>query len=179
MNILLHSCCGPCSVMSTEVLKNEGIVPDLYWYNPNIHPYTEYRSRKNSLIEFAEAEGLKVYVNDFYGLREFIKGTPDLDNRCSYCYYTRLNETARFAAQHGYEFFSTTLTISPYQNHQLITGIGEEAGNRHGVKFIYKDFRPVFREGQKKAREINLYMQKYCGCIFSEEERYNKACKSR
>ena len=98
----------------------------------------------------------------------------DLENRCvKYCYRVRLEQTARYAKEHGYDTFSTTLLISPYQNHKALKKIGEEMAEKYGLNFLYRDFRPGFREGQAEARELGLYMQKYCGCVFSEEMRYN------
>ena len=172
---LLHVCCAPCAIRCIEMLREEGIEPTGYWYNPNIHPYTEYRSRKTTLQEYAKTVNLPLIVNDNYGLREFIESTyPAWDSRCETCYRLRLEETARRAAEEGFSSFSTTLLISPYQNHELIIKIAEEAAKKYGVSFLYRDFRPYFREGQQKARESELYMQKYCGCIFSEEDRYRK-----
>ena len=172
---LLHVCCAPCSIRCIETLREEGIEPTGYWYNPNIHPYTEYRSRKTTLQAFAASVDLPLIVNDNYGLREFIEAVrPNWNVRCETCYRLRLNETARKAAEEGFSSFSTTLLISPYQNHELIVKVAEEAATQHGVAFLYRDFRPYFREGQQKAREGELYMQKYCGCIFSEEDRYRK-----
>lgn len=178
MKLLLHTCCAPCSVQCVKTLRAGDIRPDLFWYNPNIHPYTEYRSRRDTLVKFAGDEGLTLNLEDEYGLRSFIAGVYGVNesgggrSRCAYCYRTRLEKTAAFAAEHGYEYFSTTLLISPYQKHDFVRGIGEEAAARYGVQFFYRDFRPGFREGQKQARERGFYMQKYCGCIFSEEERY-------
>ena len=172
---LLHICCAPCSIRCIETLRAEGIEPVGYWYNPNIHPYTEYRSRKTALQDYAASIGMKLSINDDYGLRSFVRAIyPDLEDRCEVCYRLRMEETARRAAEEGYTHFSTTLLISPYQNHELIVRIAEEAAEKHGVSFLYRDFRPFFREGQQKARESELYMQKYCGCVFSEEERYRK-----
>ena len=106
---------------------------------------------------------------------EFCKNVvDDLENRCvKYCYRVRLEQTARYAKEHGYDTFSTTLLISPYQNHNALKKIGEEMAEKYGLNFLYRDFRPGFREGQAEARELGLYMQKYCGCVFSEEMRYN------
>lgn len=178
MKTLLHACCGPCSVQCVASLRQEGVEPTLFWYNPNIHPFTEYRSRKASLLELARRENLEVVLRDEYGLRPFLNEIcPDWDKRCATCYRLRLEEAASHAADHGFESFSTTLLISPYQNHELLSQTGEEAAKRHGVTFLYRDFRPLFREGQRQAREMGLYMQKYCGCIFSEEERYRKRKK--
>jgi len=155
--------------------------PDLLWYNPNIHPYTEYRERRDCLAEFASNEKLKVIIPDKekeYGLQLFLNSVfPQTEKnvRCAKCYSLRLEKTASFAQKEGYASFSTTLLISPYQDHDEIKRIGEEASAKYGVEFLYRDFRPLFREGQSAARAGGLYMQKYCGCIFSEEERYAKS----
>ena len=178
MKTLLHACCAPCSIECVNTLRNEGIEPTLYWYNPNIHPFTEYRSRKETLVAYAESNALQYVLRDEYGLRPFLAAvTPTLDNRCARCYEMRLEGTARYAAENGYEQFSTTLLISPYQNHELLRETGENMAKKYGIAFLYRDFRPHFRDGQQKAREFGLYMQKYCGCIFSEEERYQKKKK--
>lgn len=173
MKTLLHTCCAPCSIECINALKNEGISPTLFWFNPNIHPYTEYKARKEGLINHAANNGLYLEIDENYGLREFINGIyPAFDNRCEYCYRTRLFRTAEYAKANGYDCFSATLLISPYQNHELIRRVGEEAAAEFHASFLYRDFRPFFRDGQKQARELGVYMQKYCGCIFSEEERY-------
>lgn len=175
MKILMHACCAPCSIKCVESLRAEAIEPVLFWHNFNIHPFTEYQTRKETLIEFAHKSALELILQDTYGLRSFIAQVyPDFDKRCGYCYRMRLEETARYAAEHGFDSFTTTLLISPYQKHDLICKIGKEMAEQYHVAFVYRDFRPLFREGQKAAREMGLYMQKYCGCIFSEEERYQK-----
>ncbi len=178
MNTLLHICCAPCSVMCIETLRGEGIEPTGFWYNPNIHPVTEYRARRNTLTEYAENINMELIKIDDYGLREFIRGIyPDLENRCGYCYDIRLEKAAKYAAENGFSSFSTTLLISPYQNHKLICETAQKKAEKYGIEFLYRDFRPFFREGQSKAREMGFYMQKYCGCVFSEEERYLKLPK--
>ena len=175
MKLLLHICCAPCSVMCIEKLREEGIDITGYWYNPNIHPYMEYKSRLDCFVKYSKDIDLKMVYNDNYGLREFTKAVvSNLDNRCSYCYTVRLNMAAKYAKEHGFDAFCTTLLISPYQNHEKIIEIGNKLGEKYGIKFYYYDFRPYFREGQNKARELGFYMQKYCGCVFSEEERYQK-----
>jgi hypothetical protein len=220
MKLLLHACCAPCSIQCVEALAVEGLLPDLFWFNPNIHPYTEYRSRLDSLRGFAEAKKLYLTVEGEYGLRAFIntvetenlslsndfssnsttnqheptrtilrkqrassrclcgswsnklrKGSK-LIHRCAFCYRLRLEKTARMASEKGYDAFSTTLLISPFQDHELIRKTGEEMASTYGIEFLYRDFRPRFREGQNQARAAGYYMQKYCGCIYSEEERY-------
>ncbi|MCL2208687.1 MAG: epoxyqueuosine reductase QueH [Treponema sp.] len=175
--LLLHCCCAPCLAGCLTSLRAEGIQPRLFLYNPNIHPFTEYKSRRESLSLFAANEKLEYDTDGDYGLVHFLKTiSPCMDEkpeRCERCYRMRLQRTASFAAQKGYPSFSTTLLISPYQDHEKIRRIGEEEGKKYGVEFLYRDFRPFFREGQARARAGNFYMQKYCGCIFSEKERYS------
>jgi len=176
VEILLHSCCAPCVAGCIGELRRNDIVPRLIWYNPNIHPYQEYKKRKAAFSAFCDKEGLNSEIAEEYGLRDFISDVfPDFDNpkiRCMYCYKKRLNHTAKTAKALGIKFFSTTLLISPYQNHDLIKQIGEEIASENDTEFYYKDFRPYFREGQNYARNCGIYMQNYCGCVFSEEERF-------
>ena len=171
MKLLLHTCCAPCSVYCIKSLRQEGIEPTVFWFNPNIHPYTEYKARRDTLRQYTSSIGVQAIFEENYGLREFCKNVvDDLNNRCvKYCYRIRLEQTAKYAKENGYDTFSTTLLISPYQNHEALKKIGEEMAEKYGLEFLYRDFRPGFRQGQAEAREIGLYMQKYCGCIFSEE----------
>lgn len=175
MKLLLHTCCAPCSVYCIKSLRKEGIEPVVYWFNPNIHPYIEYKTRRDTLKEYTKSIGINAIFDENYGLREFCKNVvDDLENRCvKYCYRVRLEQTAKYAKENGYDTFSTTLLISPYQNHEALKKIGEEMAEKYGLTFLYRDFRPGFKEGQTEARELGLYMQKYCGCVFSEESRYN------
>ena len=178
MKLLLHCCCAPCSIQCVEVLAGEGIKPDLFWYNPNIHPFTEYRSRLDSLRSFAEKNNLTLNAKDLYGLRLFLEKTSRAEeDRCIVCYKIRLEETALAAKESLYDGFSTTLLISPYQKHEEIIRLGNDLAKKYGLEFCYRDFRPRFREGQSQARAASYYMQKYCGCIFSEEERYLSGAK--
>ncbi|MFV0496759.1 MAG: epoxyqueuosine reductase QueH [Candidatus Fimivivens sp.] len=180
MKTLLHMCCAPCSIACIELLRGEGIEPTGFWFNPNIHPFTEYRARKNALVGYAKHIGLDLVLQGDYGLRPFIAGvSPDFDDRCGYCYRVRFEKTAQYAVQNGFEAFTTTLLISPYQDHERICTVASEVAQQYGVSFLYRDFRPYFRDGQQKARDLELYMQKYCGCIFSEEDRYKKKKKIR
>ena len=173
--LLLHTCCAPCSVYCVDSLRAEGIEPVSFWYNPNIHPYQEYKARRDTLIDYAASINLELILHDNYGLRDFVRAVAeDIDHRCSHCYTCRLEQSARYAAESGFTHFSTTLLVSPYQDHDGICRAAEVLSKRYGVEFLYRDFRPGFRQGQAKARELGLYMQKYCGCVFSEEDRYAK-----
>ncbi len=177
MDLLLHTCCGPCLTGSYPLLKaavgeNKTAV---FWENPNIHPFIEYQQRLESFKTTATHFGLDViYGETAYGLERFLHA---LDNefspaRCAICYRLRLKATAKAAAKAGISAFTTTLLISPYQNHELIIKIGQEEAAQNGVSFHYTDFRPGFRGSHNAARELELYRQKYCGCVFSEHDRY-------
>ena len=176
MKLLMHTCCAPCSVYCIDTLRDEGIEPELFWYNPNIHPFMEYKARRDCLKDYAAMVGVKLIVNEDYGLDVFCRNVVnDIPGRCvNYCYRKRIGETVRYAAENGYDAFTTTLLLSPYQKHEELKAVCEELAAAAGIKFVYRDFRVGFRDGQTKARELGLYMQKYCGCIFSEEERYKK-----
>jgi len=177
MRLLFHCCCAPCSIASVESLIAERITPTLFWYNPNIHPLTEYRNRRDALSQFASDQKLPLITFNDYGLDLFLRSVGNetgIPGRCGVCYQLRLEKTAAFAAEHGFDTFSTSLLISPYQQHETIQRLGEKLAAKYGVAFLYRDFRPLFRKGQSSARSLGLYMQKYCGCIFSEKERYEK-----
>lgn len=173
--ILLHCCCAPCSVSCLPALKEAGADITAFWYNPNIHPFKEYEARRDCLVQYLEKEGVPLIVKEDYGLREFVKNVAsNIEGRCVYCYSVRLEETAKYAKEKGFDAFTSTLFASLYQDHDLMVKKAEELAEKYGVRFYYKDFRPNFREGNKTARDSGLYMQKYCGCVFSEEDRYEK-----
>ena len=176
MKLLMHTCCAPCSVYCIDTLRKEGIEPTLYWYNPNIHPYMEYKARRDCLKEYAKSINVDAIFEEEYGLDAFCKNViGDLEHRCeNYCYKVRLSQTAKYAVENGFDTITTTLFVSPYQKHDILKKQAEEIAKEYGLNFLYRDFRVGFREGQAKAREIGLYMQKYCGCVFSEEDRYQK-----
>ena len=178
MNTLLHICCAPCANQCIEVLQGDGLEVTGFWFNPNIHPFTEYRARRNTVREYLESQSVKLIEQNDYALRPFIRAVvEDIEHRCGKCYEIRLFEAARQAKEGGFDSFTSSLFISPYQNHELMRETAERAAAEHGVEFLYRDFRPYFRAGQERARELGMYMQKYCGCVFSEEERYLKKNK--
>ena len=174
-SVLMHTCCAPCSLSCIDPLRAEGIEPVAFWYNPNIHPWKEYEARRDCLLAYAPTIEMQVIVDEDYGLRTFVEHVAsDIDHRCTYCYQHRLEETARYAAEHGYEAFTSTLLASLYQDHDGIKAAAEAFAKQYGVEFLYRDFRPNFRVGNQRARELGFYMQKYCGCVFSEQDRYQK-----
>ena len=172
MKLLLHPCCAPCSVYCIKALRKESIEPTLYWYNPNIHPYAEYKARRDCLREYAKLVNVELLEDDAYGLDEFVCNTYDkISTRCQeYCYPKRLRQAFEFAKSEGFDAITTTLLYSIYQKHDFIKDLMTSLSAEYGIEFVYRDFRDGWQEGQDEARRIGLYMQKYCGCVFSEEE---------
>ncbi|MCW2278069.1 epoxyqueuosine reductase QueH [Heliophilum fasciatum] len=173
MHILLHTCCAPCSIAVVDGLRQEGMTVTAYYYNPNIHPYMEFRRRKETLEAYAPTIDLPLIVEEEYELAMFLRNVAERpEERCAFCYQVRLERTAAQARSMGLDGFSTTLLVSPYQNQDQIVVIGNQVAQAYGIPFIARDFRPSFRQGQQAARELGLYRQPYCGCIYSEQERY-------
>lgn len=170
----MHTCCAPCSVYCIDKLREEGIEPTVYWYNPNIHPYMEYKARRECLKEYTKSINVQAIFEEEYGLDEFCKeAVKNLNARCvNYCYPVRLRKTFEYAKEHGYDTVTTTLLYSIYQKHDFIKKLMEQYSEEYGIDFLYRDFRVGFWEGHQKAHDLGLYMQKYCGCVFSEEMRY-------
>lgn len=174
MKLLMHTCCAPCSVYCIDELRSRGIEPTLYWYNPNIHPYTEYMARRDCVKEYAQKINVKAVFEDEYGLDEFCKNVSgNINARCvNYCYLVRLRKTFGYAKANGYDTVTTTLLYSIYQKHDFIKKLMEDLSQKFEIDFLYIDFRKGFWQGHEKAIEQGLYMQKYCGCIFSEEQSF-------
>lgn len=189
MNLLLHMCCGPCACYPVEKLRADGHQLTGYFFNPNIHPYKEFRRRLNTAEEFAQKVNLPLIVDNKYQLREFLQKALtiekytdglNLDNRrCRMCYAWRLHEAALYAKEHGFDAFTSTLFVSPYQNHQMMKDVAEKISHAVDIPFYYEDFRPGYERGVDISLELELYRQPYCGCIFSEEERYSNSFKKK
>lgn len=181
MRMLLHVCCGPCSVFPVKHLQEKYPEYEItgYFYNPNIHPYKEFVRRLDTLKEFAEKIGLKnLVIDESYTLEAFLQQALTAPGgRCRNCYDIRMQQTAQYAKENGFDCFSTTLLVSPYQQHDLIKESAEAAAEAAGVKFCYIDFRPGWQEGVRISRELEMYRQPYCGCVFSERDRYYKPRK--
>ncbi len=175
MKLLMHICCSNCCIYPLKTLSEKGIDVRGLWLNPNIHPYTEYRQRLESLQNLQSSWALDIEYVDHYGLKEFLrKVVNNEDERCFFCYTMRLEETARTARKMGLDGFTTSLLVSPYQNFDMIISIGREMEKMFSIPFYIEDFRPGWKEGMKISRDLGLYRQKYCGCIYSEMERYLK-----
>lgn len=170
--LLLHICCAPCLIFPLEELKKEQFEIKGFFYNPNIQPSKEYMLRRDTLIKYSKMENINVIFEE-YKPENFFKGVlQDLENRCYFCYKMRLEETAVKAKQIGAEFFTTTLLYSKRQKHDLIVKIAEDIAKKEKIPFLYKDFRMGWKYGIEKSKNLSLYRQNYCGCIFSEKERF-------
>ncbi len=175
--ILLHICCAPCSTYTINRLRELGFEVTGFWFNPNIHPYSEHQLRLETLRRYASIVNLPLIEEHGYEMVNFLRavcGRERFRVRCKICYEMRLLRTAIRARERGFNFFTTTLLISPYQDQAAIKEIGERVGKEVGVEFFFENFRRGWAERGKLAREHNLYRQQYCGCIYSEWERYDK-----
>jgi len=176
--LLLHICCGPCSTYPIERLREEGFQVTGFWYNPNIHPWQEHQRRRESLQKYAEAVDLPVIWHEQYEMPLYLRavaGHERFRERCRICYRMRLEKTAQVAAEGGFDVFTTTLLISPHQDQALLRHIGEEVAEEWKVEFYFENFRRGWSERGRLTHEHGLYHQQYCGCIYSEWERYNEA----
>ena len=175
MKLLMHICCGPCTIYPLKELRIQGHEVTGVFYNPNIHPYQEYQKRRQTLDDYADKAFLNVVWTEGYLLEEFLRGIAFKENeRCAYCLVDRLKYTAQLAIREKYDGYTTTLLYSKYQKHDLIREIGENLSRQLGIFFYYQDFRTGWAEGVKISKELGMYRQPYCGCIYSEKERFYK-----
>jgi epoxyqueuosine reductase len=176
--ILIHTCCAPCLAGPLSGDEFKDYIPIGYFYNPNIQPFGEYRKRLEAVQAFSLSTGIRVIYRDRYDLKRFMSRVGevgfDREQRCRWCYEDRLDRTARTAHDLGFTHFSTSLLSSPHQMHDIVKEIGEKVGKRYGVTFVYFDSRDRYVGGVEQVRVKGLHIQNYCGCIFSEEERFGK-----
>jgi len=173
MKILLHICCANCAIYPVEQINEKGNEVIGYFFNPNIHPYQEYQKRLEALKQYSESVGLRVIWRDDYLLEEFLRNVSHrVEERCLYCYSVRLEAADREAKNRGFDQFSTTLLQSTHQNHAQIRETGERIARELGIPFYYEDFRTGWKRGVEVSKAMGLYRQQYCGCIYSEKERF-------
>ena len=174
--LLLHSCCAPCSSSVLERLV-ENFKVTIFYYNPNIDTLEEYQTRVQEQLRLCKTFGVEVIVSD-HCKQDFINAVKGLENekeggaRCVVCFKQRLNKTAEMAKQKNFDYFATTLTVSPLKNATLINGIGEEIGRENGVKYLPSDFKKKggYLRSIELSKQYDLYRQNYCGCEFSKEK---------
>lgn len=162
-------CCGPCAMFPIRELLEGGGDVTLFFYNPNIHPLVEWERRFDNAKRVAEHYRLPLIVDNRSHSYEWRARENDGDDRCHFCYETRLARVVREAAANGFDAVSSTLLVSPYQKREIILEVGAKLSTEAGISFIPYDWRDGFREGQAMARAIGLYRQKYCGCVVSLE----------
>lgn len=173
MKVLVHICCAPCSITPIEALRRDGMAVMGFFYRHNIHPWTECQRREETLAAYADRIGLKIIYQKGYEIEAFLRHTAFRESkRCHYCYHDRLKTTALLARRGRFDAFTTTLLYSKFQQHELIRDIGEATGKSAGVQFLYRDFREGWKEGVTASKELGMYRQPYCGCIYSEKERF-------
>ncbi len=171
--LLLHICCGPCATSTVDHWRAEGWEVEGFFFNPNVQPYLEFGRRLPGAQALAAAEAFRLREDLRYDPAAWFQAVGlQGGGRCARCIACRLERTAQGAAEAGYTAFRTSRAISPDQDHRAIAEEGAAAGGRHGVEFLYHDLRPLYRDSRRRARELELYRQQYCGCILSEWERY-------
>ncbi len=175
MRVLLHICCGPCALYPVQQLREQGHTVTGLFYNPNIHPYQEFRRRIDAVKMFSESWGCAIDIDEDYGLSQYLRKVVfHEDERCLLCYEMRLLRTVTAAAAGSHDAFTTTLLYSKYQNHPLLAERCRQLAQEHDVSFYYQDFRLGWQWGIDRSIDMGLYRQPYCGCIYSEQERYDK-----
>jgi predicted adenine nucleotide alpha hydrolase (AANH) superfamily ATPase len=180
--ILLHVCCAPCATYTASRLRELAFDVTGFWYNPNVHPFGEHERRRETLADYAQEIELPVIWEPGYDVVTYLRalnGRERFGTRCALCYEMRLERAAICAAREGYDAFTTTLLISPYQDQGTIRTIGEEAAARHGVSFYFENFRQGWAERSAMTRDHGLYSQRYCGCIYSEWESLDRDAATR
>lgn len=176
MRILLHICCAPCATYPFKTLLEQGHQVDGFFYNPNIQPFQEYLRRKEAVEKYAVQTGNKIIFPPGYDFQEFLRTVVFRESsRCRYCYYQRLQQTAGVARKGEYDAFTTTLLISKQQKHEQVKQIAQDISEEVGIKFFYQDFRPGWKEHWELTDRYDLYKQQYCGCIYSEYERFKNS----
>jgi predicted adenine nucleotide alpha hydrolase (AANH) superfamily ATPase len=180
MDLLLHTCCGPCSTVAVPAWRERGVDPVGWFDNPNIQPAAELERRRESMLRYARAAGLELVLPDteaqasgWRGWRERLATRVPLE-RCAACLGLRMDAAGAAARALGFTRFSTTLTVSPYQDHDLIMAAGGAAAERYGVDFVYLDVRDRYRESSAQSRRLELYRQPYCGCAPSKWEAWHE-----
>jgi predicted adenine nucleotide alpha hydrolase (AANH) superfamily ATPase len=175
--LLLHICCGPCSTYTIERLRELGFALSGFWYNPNIHPFAEHERRRDCVQAYAVKMSLPMVWYPEYEMPLYFRavaGHEAVGERCAICYRLRLQRAAQVAREQGFDAFSTTLLISPYQQQATIRSIGEEQARQFGLQFYFENFRRGWSVRGKIAREHKMYQQRYCGCVYSEWEAQDK-----
>jgi predicted adenine nucleotide alpha hydrolase (AANH) superfamily ATPase len=173
VKVLLHVCCGPCAIYPLSVLRGQGMEVRGLWFNPNVQPYTEWQRRLETLEDWAEAEDLPLIVMPDYDVVAWLRQMVWREaERCRICYHQRLERAAQVARHGGFDAFTSTLLYSRRQDHDAVLVLGRALARDKGVDFLEADFREGWSQGIEASRRQGMYRQNYCGCIYSEQERF-------
>ena len=179
MKVLLHICCANCAIYPIKTMRERDLDVMGFFYRHNIHPYTECLKRQEAVKDLADKVDLKVIYQEGYDLEGFIQNVVYREkDRCNYCYHERLRSAALLAKRGKFDYFSSTLLYSKFQKHDVIKSLGETIGKSTGVTFLYEDFREGWKEGIETSKSQGMYRQQYCGCLYSEKERYFRERKA-
>jgi len=174
-SVLVHSCCAHCAAYTAQYWREQGYEVTTLWYNPNIHPYMEHQHRLEAMQSLAQEINLPLIVTGGYDMINYFRQVVGHEaDRCQYCFRLRLSKTVETAHQMGFSAFTTTLLISPHQKHDLLCEIGNELAEEAGVPFLHADLRKRYSDSRRMTKGLDLYRQQYCGCVYSEWERYAK-----
>lgn len=178
MNLLLHVCCAPCLLYPAGIFHSEAISFTCYFFNPNIHPFKEFKKRLDTFLELSRQRNYQTIIEHTYGLKTFLRSIVfKEERRCSVCHFLRMKSTFELAAARGFDSVSSTLLYSRYQDHRSIRTLSDDLSRAYATPFYYRDFRVGWDEGVTESKTLGLYRQPYCGCVYSEQERYDKSLK--
>ncbi len=172
-SVLVHCCCAHCAAYTVDYWRRQGYEVGILWYNPNIHPYLEHQHRLESMESLAQEVNLPLIIAEGYDVIDYFRQVAGHESqRCQYCFNLRLLKTAETAHQRDFDAFTTSLLISPHQKHDLLREIGNKIAKEKGINFLYADLRKRYSDSRHMTKGLSLYRQQYCGCIYSEWERY-------
>ncbi len=171
--VLVHCCCAHCAAYTVEHWRKQGYEVSGLWYNPNVHPYLEHQHRFEAMKALAQEVKLPLIIVEGYDVVEYFRRVVGHEaERCRHCFQLRLSKAAEVARERGFDAFTTTLLISPNQKHDLLQEIGKALAKEKGIEFLYIDLRKRYSDSRRMTKEKELYRQQYCGCLYSEWERY-------
>ena len=172
-SLLIHVCCAHCAAYTIDYWRGQGYEVSALWYNPNIHPYMEHQHRLEAMKSLAQQVSLPLIVAEGYDIIDYFHQVVGHESeRCQYCFRLRQSKTADTDYQAGFNAVTTTLLISPHQKHDLLQEIGNSLAEEKGIDFLYADIRKHYSDSRRMTKGLNLYRQQYCGCVYSEWERF-------
>ncbi len=172
-SVLIHCCCAHCTAYTIDYWRRQGYELSALWYNPNIHPYMEHQHRLEAMQSLAKKLDFPLITADNYDIVEYFnRVTGHESQRCRYCFQLRLQKTAETARELGFRSFTSSLLISPHQKHELLLEIGNSLAEKMEIRFLYADLRKHYSDSRHITKPLALYRQQYCGCVYSEWERY-------